>query len=99
MLGELDDTLTITSNFIVTPFVGVISWPNKLKADGWETDEIIEVPIAVLLDKNWREDKEEVIGGKSVTSHFYHYEGRVIWGATARILHQFLDLYTQAMLD
>ncbi|MEJ2048041.1 MAG: CoA pyrophosphatase [Dehalococcoidia bacterium] len=97
VLGELDDTATITSNFIVTPFVGVIRWPHNLKADGWETDEIIEVPIAALLDKKSREDKNEVVEGKPVTSYFYHYGDRVIWGATARILHQFLELYARAM--
>lgn len=97
VLGELDDTATITSNFIVTPFVGVIPWPNRLKADGWEADEIIEVPIVALLDKKAREDKNEVVGGKPVTSYFYHYGDKVIWGATARILHQFLELYRRAM--
>ncbi len=97
ILGELDDTATITSNFVVTPFIGVIPWPHNLKADGWETDELIEVPIAALLDKKAREDKNEVIGGKPVTSYFYHYGDRVIWGATARILHQFLELYQRAM--
>ncbi len=94
ILGELDDTVTMDSNYIVTPFVGVIPWPHRLKADGWETDELIEVPIAALLDS--REDREEVSQGKKVTSYFYHYGDRVIWGATARILHQFLELYAQA---
>jgi 8-oxo-dGTP pyrophosphatase MutT (NUDIX family) len=97
ILGELDDTVTVVSNFIVTPFVGVITWPHSLRADGWETDEIIEVPIAALLDKKSREDKKEVVEGKTVTSYFYHYGGRVIWGATARILHQFLELYQRAV--
>lgn len=97
VLGELDDTVTVDSNYIVTPFVGVIPWPHNLKADGWETDEIIEVPIAALLNKKSREDKNEVVEGRPVTSYFYHYGDRVIWGATARILHQFLELYTQAM--
>ncbi len=97
VLGELDDAVTLDSNYTVTPFVGVIPWPHKLKADGWETDEIIEVPIAALLDKNSREDKDEVVEGKPVTSYFYHYGDRVIWGATARILLQFLELYAQAM--
>jgi 8-oxo-dGTP pyrophosphatase MutT (NUDIX family) len=97
VLGELDDTATTTSNFVVTPFVGVIPWPNNLKADGWETDEIIEVPISALLDEKVLEEKKEVVGGKPVTSYFYHYGDRVIWGATARILHQFLELYAQAV--
>jgi 8-oxo-dGTP pyrophosphatase MutT (NUDIX family) len=99
ILGELDDTATLTSNFIVTPFVGVIHWPHRLRADGWETDEIIEVPIATLLDKNSREDKNEIVEGKTVTSYFYHYGDKVIWGATARILHQFLELYARAMTE
>lgn len=96
VLGELDDAVTLDSNYVVTPFVGVIPWPHKLKADGWETDEIIEVPIAALLDEKSREEKDEVVEGKPVTSYFYNYKGRVIWGATARILRQFLELYAQA---
>jgi 8-oxo-dGTP pyrophosphatase MutT (NUDIX family) len=96
VLGELDDTATTTSNFVVTPFVGVIPWPNDLRADGWETDELIEVPISALWAKNSREDRKEVIGGQPVTSYFYHYGDRVIWGATARILYQFLELYVLA---
>jgi len=99
VLGELDDTVTMFSNYIVTPFVGIIPWPHNLKADGWETDELIEVPITTLLDKKSREDKDEVIEGKTVTSYFYNYKGRVIWGATARILHQFLELYARAMTE
>jgi 8-oxo-dGTP pyrophosphatase MutT (NUDIX family) len=99
VLGELDDTATTTSNFVVTPFVGVIPWPSNIKADGWETDEIIEVPISALLNKNSREDKKEVVGGQPVTSYFYHYGNRVIWGATARILYQFLELYQRAMTE
>lgn len=97
ILGQLDDTLTVVSNYIVTPFVGVIPWPYELKADGWETDEIIEAPITALLTNASREKKTEVIDGKKVTSYFYHYQGRVIWGATARILHQFLDIFVRAV--
>jgi hypothetical protein len=27
-----------------------------------------------------------------VDSYNYHYQGKVIWGATARILHKLLDI-------
>ena len=93
ILGELDDTLTETSNYNISPFVGVIPWPYQLKVDGWETEEIIEVPISALMDKNSLRQETKIIGGQQVTSYFYHYRGRVIWGATARILHQFLDIF------
>lgn len=97
VLGELDDTLTLETNYIVSPFVGLIPWPYKLKVDGWEAGEIIEVPIAALMDKASRREETEVISGKAVTSYFYRYQERVIWGATARILHQFLELFARAI--
>ena len=97
VLGELDDTVTAVSNYIVTPFVGVIPWPYEFKVDGWETGEIIEVPISALMAKDCLRQETEIIGGQQVTSYFYHYGGKVIWGATARILHQFLDIFAQVM--
>jgi len=95
VLGELDDTLTETSNYIISPFVGLIPWPYQFKVDGWETEEIIEVPISALMDKDCLHQETEIKSGQAVTSYFYHYQGRVIWGATARILHQFLDIFAQ----
>jgi len=97
VLGELDDALTATSNYVISPFVGVIPWPYKFKVDGWETEDIIEVPISALMDKCSRRQETEVIGGREITSYFYHYQGKIIWGATARILHQFLEIFTRAM--
>jgi 8-oxo-dGTP pyrophosphatase MutT (NUDIX family) len=97
VLGELDDTLTLTSNYVVTPFVGVIPWPNNIEADGWETNEIIEVPISALLDERVREIKKAVVSGRTITAYSYRYGDRLIWGATARILYQFLELYAQAV--
>jgi 8-oxo-dGTP pyrophosphatase MutT (NUDIX family) len=97
VLGELDDTVTLVSDYIVSPFVGVVPWPYDFKVDGWETDEIIEAPVSSLLDEDSWHHKTEVIEGREVTAYFYHYRGDVIWGATARILHQFLDIFVQAV--
>ena len=95
ILGELDDTATVTSGYIITPFVGLIPWPYKFRANEEEIEELIEVPISALLNSNNQCHEPEVINGEAVTSYSYHYQGRVIWGATARILHQFLDIFTK----
>jgi len=95
VLGELDDTISRTSNFIISPFVALIPWPYHFRMDKGEVEELIEMPISVLLDKGCQHQESEIIDGKAVTSYFYHCQGRVIWGATARILKQFLDIYTQ----
>ena len=93
ILGELDGTITGTSHYDVSAFVGVIPWPYQFQVDGWEVEEIMEVPISALMDKGCLQQQTEVQDGQAVISYFYHYQGRVIWGATARILRQFLDIF------
>jgi 8-oxo-dGTP pyrophosphatase MutT (NUDIX family) len=96
ILGELDDTVTQASAYIISPFVAIIPWPYPFKVDRWETEEIVEAPISALLDKSSLRQETEIIDGETVTSYFYHYQGRVIWGATAKILNQFLDIFAEA---
>jgi len=98
VLGELDDTRTDTSNYNISPFVGVIPWPYQFKVDGWETEELIEIPVSALMDNECLSQQTRVIGGQAVISYSYHYQGRVIWGATARILHQFLDIFAAVIV-
>jgi 8-oxo-dGTP pyrophosphatase MutT (NUDIX family) len=98
ILGELDDMPT-TSHYNISPFVGLIPWPYDFKLDGIETDEIIEAPLPALLDEESWHHKTEVIAGREVIAYYYHYRGDIIWGATARILHQFLELFVQAVKD
>jgi 8-oxo-dGTP pyrophosphatase MutT (NUDIX family) len=99
VLGELDDEVTATSNYIVSPFVAVIPRPYQFEVSEEEVDEIIEVPIPALLDKTCLRRDTEILDGKVVESYVYHYQGRVIWGATARILNRLLDIFTRAMQD
>jgi 8-oxo-dGTP pyrophosphatase MutT (NUDIX family) len=97
VLGELDDTLTETSNYVISPFVALIPYPYSFRLDGSEVEEIIEAPISVLLDKDRIHQKSAVLGGKAIDFYVYKYEGRVIWGATAKILKQFLEVFSRAM--
>jgi len=99
VLGELDDVATLTSNYIISPFVALISWPFSLKVNRREIEEIIEVPLQLLLEKDSVRYGTEIIDGEEVTSYFYCYQGSMIWGATAGILNQFLHIFAQAMRD
>jgi len=92
LIGELDDSPSVTSNYLITPFVGFFPWPYRFRLNPWEVAEIIEVPVRALLDeKNTiRESKE----GRLVYS--YDYRGNIIWGATARILGELLPLIAAA---
>jgi 8-oxo-dGTP pyrophosphatase MutT (NUDIX family) len=95
ILGELDDEVSVKTNYVISPFLALIPWPYQLKADGRETEEIIEAPISALRDKGY--SRQVTRGDETITSYYYHYQGRVIWGATARILNKFLDIFAQAV--
>ena len=92
ILGELDDTATYVTRFLISPFVGAIPYPYNFKANHEEVEEVISVPLDVLLDKRNFKEETQSIGGQSVPQYFYRYGDRVIWGATARILKQFLEV-------
>jgi 8-oxo-dGTP pyrophosphatase MutT (NUDIX family) len=92
ILGELDDQITTTSNFIVTPFVAMIPWPYNFTREKAEVDEIISVPIPALLAKDAMKPETEMLDGKEVESFAYYYNGVRIWGATARILNKLLGI-------
>jgi len=62
-------------------------------SNGIEVEEIIEVPISELLEEGCLQSDTEVLNGRVVASCAYHHKGRVIWGATARILKRFLEIY------
>jgi 8-oxo-dGTP pyrophosphatase MutT (NUDIX family) len=92
ILGPLDDLLTNNSNYLIRPFVGIIPYPYPFEVDRHETAFIIDVPLAFLRQRNPEAEEVREHEGRQVQSYFFHYEGHVIWGATARILKQLLDL-------
>jgi 8-oxo-dGTP pyrophosphatase MutT (NUDIX family) len=93
IIGILDDIVTITE-FIVTPIVGLFPYPYPFKVSEKEISELIEVPLSHLLDGNSFGEKEIFRGGQKEVIYTYQYGKHTIWGATARILKQFLDLIT-----
>ena len=55
-------------------------------------EELIEVPLPSLLDEKGFGEMIISRGGREEVVYAYQYGKHTIWGATARILKQFLDL-------
>lgn len=91
IIGMLDDIVTITQ-FIVTPFVGLFPYPYPFKLSPIEIAELIEVPLSSLLADDCFSEREIIRGTRREVVYAYQYENHIIWGATARILKQFLEL-------
>jgi 8-oxo-dGTP pyrophosphatase MutT (NUDIX family) len=89
VLGMLDEIPTITE-YRITPFVGVI--PGDFKyVPSFEVEEVIEVPLAHLLDPAIHRTERWQVLGEERDVYFYDYGPHHIWGATARILRTFLQ--------
>ncbi len=91
IVGELDDTPTTTSGFIISPFVALIPYPYKFTKNPGEIAEILDIPLSALMDKSSFKQESLVDDSELITAYTYEYKGWIIWGATARIIKQLLD--------
>ena len=89
-LGELPKAVTSTG-FEITPFVVAIPYPHEFRPQAGEVAEILQIPIAYLLDPQVVEELPVKWKGRTVQTLVFHYRGHAIWGATARILSDFLE--------
>ena len=97
ILGELDDVVT-RSGFGVRVFVGAIPYPYPFKPSDLEIAEVLEVPIASLYDPANVRWETRWSGGDLVTVYSYAYQEHVVFGATAKILQQFLELMPEVLI-
>ena len=58
VLGQIDDKLTVASNFIVRPFVGRIPHPYAFEINPDEVEKIISVPIHLFFSEEAYQKKE-----------------------------------------
>lgn len=93
LLGQLDDMVTV-SNFRVTPFVGAVTCETayEYRVNDDEVASVVEVPLGHLLDEQNMELEVRQHNGREVLVPAFAYEGHRIWGATARMLHQLIEL-------
>jgi len=96
ILGELDDTPTTTSGFNISPFVALIPYPYDFKLSPYEIKEIFSVPVKALIHKTKKRKEQYTFGNQVFVGYSYEYQGRHIWGATAKIVRQLLEIWESA---
>ncbi len=95
VLGFLNATLTITG-FQVYSFVGLVPYPYEFLLNDREVARLLAFPVRELLQPHrWRTGPHEW-EGKHSTVYYCQMPQTTIWGATARILVDFLALLNPA---
>jgi 8-oxo-dGTP pyrophosphatase MutT (NUDIX family) len=91
VLGQLDQ-VRAAYGYVVTPFVGVIPSPCEFRLNQEETAAVFSVPIVALLEPGCFTMEGYFDTSRRHPIYHFYYDGWDIWGATARIVKQFLEL-------
>jgi len=91
ILGRLPDFYTIT-DYLVTPVVGRVCTPFELIISEDEVSRAFTIPLRWLGDPaNYEERPWQRPNGRQAQVIFFTpYDGELLWGATARIMLNFL---------
>jgi hypothetical protein len=99
--GDWKLLYTRRTQFLITPVVGVIPWPYPLRTSPTEVARTFGVPIRWLADPGNLEvkEREPLVPGRSIRVYYFkEYEGETIWGVTARITMNLLQMLDAASL-
>lgn len=88
IIGQLDPVITLNSGFTILPFVSVIDEIPSLSANA-EVEKIFHIPLEPFL-KTLANDPDP---SHNLIQEMYTFEfqGKIIWGASARVLKQIVD--------
>jgi 8-oxo-dGTP pyrophosphatase MutT (NUDIX family) len=92
VLGKLDQ-VTAASDYLITPFVGVVPHTYDFRLNEAEARAVFSVPISALLQTGcFRVEPRLSPPDRPYPIYHFYCHGWDIWGATARIILQLLEL-------
>jgi 8-oxo-dGTP pyrophosphatase MutT (NUDIX family) len=93
IVGELDHMATVSSRSSIVPFVAVLpARPVVHIASPDEVEAVLDVRLSELLDPDVYRVELWPWNGVERPMHFFDLVGDTIWGATARMLANLLEL-------
>lgn len=92
-IGTLESFITVGSKSFVTPVVATLDGRPELKANPYEVEKILHVPLTeLLLPEVYHEEVWELRNGQQRNIHFFELIGDTVWGATGSMIQQFLTI-------
>jgi 8-oxo-dGTP pyrophosphatase MutT (NUDIX family) len=91
IIGKLTELYIPVSNFLVHPFIGITLTTPEFKIDKSEVDYLITIPIQELINLPVLFTKKEY-EQQSFVVPYYNINKEMIWGATAMILCEFIEV-------
>jgi len=91
LLSALSEVYIPPSNFLVSPYVGLLDYTPQLVPEVREVANIIEVPLLPFVQEQTISKSIVDIGVHpyKIDVHGFHISPHFVWGATAMILNEF----------
>jgi 8-oxo-dGTP pyrophosphatase MutT (NUDIX family) len=100
ILGSLTELHIPASHHTVLPVVGYLPYRPEFKTDPGEVESLHIALISRLLDESNRKVAAIPVSGNIVIeAPYYDVEGKIVWGATAMILSEFLYIIREIIQD
>jgi 8-oxo-dGTP pyrophosphatase MutT (NUDIX family) len=96
LVGALQPTPTIATNYAIYPFVGLIERGHQWRPSAGEVAEVLELPLRALRDGHRRQ--RLLRRGVPFRTDVYVVGDDLIWGATARVLGDLLERLPDELL-
>ncbi len=97
VLGRMGAMPTFVSGFVVTPVIGWLEKKPDLRPNPAEVAEVLEVPLSQFAEEI-RVEPGFTHDDRTYPTEAWIWRGNVIWGFTARILRDFLNLLSEVGL-
>lgn len=92
MLGKLSDLYVEVSRFSIQPFIAWADKKPEFMLNSGEAERLIFFPISDFVENELiSETLIDTLTG-SLTIRYYPLDGEIIWGATAMILSELIDI-------
>jgi 8-oxo-dGTP pyrophosphatase MutT (NUDIX family) len=98
LLGTLTPLFIYASNTLVTPVVAWSDIKPEFRHQAEEVEYLFEGNIRSFLNPSVIKEKPFRINEGMISIRYFDYEGHVIWGATAMMLNELLELIRRAGL-
>jgi 8-oxo-dGTP pyrophosphatase MutT (NUDIX family) len=92
VIGTMTSLHIPISNFLVFPYVGFCAERPVFSPDPVEVSYLIETSILELMNPENRKYKVMVVGDREIEIPYFDIQGNHIWGATAMIMSEFLEI-------
>jgi 8-oxo-dGTP pyrophosphatase MutT (NUDIX family) len=92
ILGELTPLYIPPSNYCIYPVVAAAESRPDFRPSPREVAEVLEIPLDHLLDAQNIRREDWRLRDLDVSVPFYFFQGHKIWGATAMVMAELLDL-------